>query len=118
MSSIHCQVINCSPDIVVHKIDIIQIPLMCVGFNVYNMGADQIGELCFSCNNCGNGQCELHMLEMFMLQMGVGLFSREDSFLTGLCLSFGYTLRLFLMTFNEINASNFDYNYFPKIRTT
>ena len=58
------------------------------------------------------------MLEMFMLQMGADIFSREDSFLTGLHLSLGYTLRLFLMPFNEINASNFDYNSSPKIRMT
>ena len=29
------------------EIDIIQIPLMYVGFNVYIVGVDQIGELCF-----------------------------------------------------------------------
>ena len=53
-----------------------------------------------------------------MLQMGAGLFSRADLFLAGLRLSLGYTSRLFLMPFNEINASNFDYNSSPKIRTT
>ena len=45
-------------------------------------------------------------------------FLRADSSLTGLCLSLGYTSRLFLMPFNEINASIFDYNSSPKIRTT
>ena len=58
------------------------------------------------------------MMEMFMQQMGAGLFSREDSFLTSVRLSLGYTSRLFLMPFNEINASNLDYNSSPKIRTT
>ena len=53
-----------------------------------------------------------------MLQMGVSILSREDSFFTGLRLSLGYNSRLFLMPFNEINASNFDYNSSPKIRMT
>lgn len=53
-----------------------------------------------------------------MLQVGAVLFSRGDSFLTGLPLTIGYTSRLFQLSVNEINASRLDYNSSAKIRTT
>lgn len=65
MSSLLCQVINFLPDTVVqgryYSNTFTLLSLICVGFNVYSVGADQIGELCFSYSNCGAGQCELHM---------------------------------------------------------
>lgn len=65
MSSMLCQVINFLPDTVVqgryYSNTFTLLSLICVGFNVYNVGIDQIGELCISYRNSGAGQCELHM---------------------------------------------------------